>query len=281
MGLGLGLGAALGTGMGLSGCAGAGGRAARPATPATATSPTTAAAAKPAPPAPPRGRTPADETYQVKAADISDPVLRTMIGIATLSVGIGPDGKEASLQSYDQDGDRFTPGAALQLDRTHPISRFQIGIDAVVDRSRALVRRYPALARKGMYVEVALDPAAHAKAWLRRTPDGDFPNSVVLLDFGDADSWRCYQLDLFFLTGARPRKLFEKPDKGAAATYLSPLPGGANHLDADVVPLKRQGNYLSISALRSLDDPRDPIGWVELKDAKGRLTVWFTPGPDC
>jgi hypothetical protein len=35
------------------------------------------------------------------------------------------------------------------------------------------------------------------------------------------------------------------------------------------------------ATLRGLDDPRTGIGWVELKDVKGRLTVWFSPGPEC
>ena len=47
------------------------------------------------------------------------------------------------------------------------------------------------------------------------------------------------------------------------------------------MPLQRKGNFLEIAALRGLDDPRTGIGWVELKDARGRLTVWFSPGPEC
>ena len=144
-----------------------------------------------------------------------------------------------------------------------------------------MVRRYPVLARKGMYVKVALDPSGRRAEWLRRTPEGAFPNSVDYVDFGDAGSFRCYQLDLFYLTGGGPRKLFARPDPAAPSTTLSPTPGTAGYLAGDVVPLQRKGNFLEIAALRGLDDPRTGIGWVELKDAGGRLTVWFTPGPEC
>jgi hypothetical protein len=272
-----------------SACASGGGAA--PSTPAppkagASTRPAPAppgAAAHPAPaqPAAPRPRKAADESYQVPGKELSDFVLRNMIGIATISVGIEAGDQEQTPSIYANDGDRFTPSGNILLRGTRPISVYRVGTDAIVDRSRAVVRRYPVLKRKGMYVEVALDPSGRRTEWLRRTPEGAFPNSIDYVDFNDAGSFRCYQLDLYYLTGNAPRKLFEKPDPAAPSTPLSAIPGAAGFLAGDLVPLQRKGNFLEIAVLRGLDDPRNGIGWVELKDAKGRLSVWFSPGPEC
>lgn len=254
-------------------------KASPPATP----SPPGAAAARPAPsaPAPPRPRKAVDESYQVPARELSDDLLRRMIGIATISVGVAAGDQEQTPAIYDNDGDRFTASGNILLRGTRPISFYRVGTDPIVNRSRAAVRRYAVLERKGAYLEVALDPSGRRTAWLRRTPEGAFPNSVDYVDFNDAGSFRCYQLDLYYLAGGGPRKLFEKPDPAAPSTILSPRPGTAGFLGGDVVALQRHGNFLEIAALRGLDDPRTGIGWVELKDAKGRLTVWFSPGPEC
>jgi hypothetical protein len=258
-------------------CATGGGpRPSRPAPPAAG--PAAGAAARPVPP---RARRAVDESYQVPARDLSDDLLRRMIGIATISVGVAAGGVEQTPAIYDNDGDRFTASGNILLRGTRPISVYRVGTDPIVNRSRAAVRRYPVLERKGMYVEVALDPSGRRTAWLRRTPEGAFPNSVDYVDFNDAGSFRCYQLDLYYLAGGGPRKLFEKPDPAAPSAILSSRPGTPGFLDGDVVPLQRRGNFLEIAALRGLDDPRTGIGWVELKDAKGRLTVWFSPGPEC
>ena len=255
----------------------------RPSTPPAVPSPPGAAAARPAPsgPAPPRARKAVDESYQVPARELSDDLLRRMIGIATVSVGVAAGDQEQTPAIYDNDGDRFTASGNLRLRGTRPISVYRVGTDPIVNRSRAVARRYPVLERKGMYVEVALDPSGRRTAWLRRTPEGAFPNSVDYVDFNDAGSFRCYQLDLYYLAGGAPRKLFEKPNPAAPSATLSPRPGAPGFLGGDVVPLQRRGNFLEIAALRGLDDPRTGIGWVELKDAKGRLTVWFSPGPEC
>jgi hypothetical protein len=264
-------------------CATGGGpQPSRPPAPAPkASSPAPPAGAPAARPAPPRARQAGDESYQVPARELSDDLLRRMIGIATISVGVAAGDQEQTPAIYDNDGDRFTASGNILLRGTRPISVYRVGTDPIVNRSRAVVRRYAVLERKGMYVEVALDPSGRRTAWLRRTPEGAFPNSVDYVDFNDAGSFRCYQLDLYYLAGGGPRKLFEKPDPAAPSTILSPRPGTPGFLDGDVVPLQRRGNFLEIAALRGLDDPRTGIGWVELKDAKGRLTVWFSPGPEC
>jgi hypothetical protein len=222
-----------------------------------------------------------DESYEVPAQEIADYVLRNMIGIATISVGAGPGDQEATPAIFDNDGNRFTESGRILLRGTRPISVYRVGTDALVNRSRAVVRRYPVLERKGMYLKVALDPSGRRTEWMRRTPEGAFPNSLDYVDFNDAGSFRCYQLDLYYLAGAKERKLFEKPDKSAPFSTLSANPGAAGFLAGDVVPLQRKGNFLEIAALRGLDDPRTGIGWVELKDPRGRLSVWFTPGPEC
>jgi hypothetical protein len=267
-----------------TGCASGGGA---PPAPPTAPKARPAPAPKPAAPgagtaaAAPRRNRAADESYAVPAQEIGDYVLRNMIGIATISVGAGPGDQEATPAIYDNDRDRFTESGRILLRGTRPISVYRVGTDPIVNRSRAAVRRYPVLERKGMYVKVALDPSGRRTEWLRRTPEGAFPNSVDYVDFNDAGSFRCYQLDLYYLAAAKERQLFEKPDKTAPFTTLSATPGAAGFLGGDIVPVQRKGNFLEIAALRGLDDPRTGIGWVELKDARGRLTVWFTPGPDC
>ncbi len=257
-------------------CATGGGT--RPGRPSTPPAPQVSA---PPAPAPPRARQAVDESYQVPARELSDDLRRRMIGIATVSVGVAAGGQEQTPAIYDNDGDRFTASGNILLRGTRPVSVYRVGTDPIVNRSRAVARRYPVLERKGMYVEVALDPGGRRTAWLRRTPEGAFPNSVDYVDFDDAGSFRCYQLDLYYLAGGAPRQLFEKPNPAAPSTTLSPTPGTPGFLGGDVVPLQRQGNFLEIAALHGLDDPRTGIGWVELRDAKGRLTVWFSPGPEC
>jgi hypothetical protein len=217
----------------------------------------------------------------VAPGDLSATVLRAMVGIATLSVGVDAQGREAALPTYSLEGDTFTPAADLQLTGTRPVSGFKIGADAVIDGSQAVARRYPGLATRGLYVEVALDPGGLRTVWLRRTPEGSFPNSVTFADFADAGSLRCYQVDLDWLAGDTPRKLFDKPDPGAAFRPISNRPGATGFVGLDLMAQQRKGNFIEIAALRGLDNQRESLGWIELKDPQGRLTLWFTPGPDC
>jgi hypothetical protein len=240
-------------------------------------------AATPAGPAGARAAAdPTLERYLVQAREIADYLLRTTIGIATVSVGVNADNDEETPVIYTQDGNnRFNPSGKLLLRGTRPISAYVVGTDPIVVRSRAVVRRFPVVERKGDYLRMALDPSGQRTEWLRRTPEGDFPTSVDLVDFGDGGSYRCHQLDAFYLTGAHQRKLFEKPEKDANFQVLTDLPGKPGYLDGDLVPLQRKGNYFEVAVLKGLNDQRASIGWVELKDDKGRLTLWFSPGPDC
>ncbi|HVT58356.1 MAG TPA: hypothetical protein VHR45_08140 [Thermoanaerobaculia bacterium] len=224
---------------------------------------------------------PVDETLLVPAKELSDYLLQNMIGIAAVSVGLGADEQEETPTIYTLDGDRLIPSGKIFLRGTRPISTYRVGTSPIVNLSRAVVRRYPALEHRGSYVRVALDPSGQRSEWLRLTPEGAFPGSVDFVDFGDASSFRCYQLDLFYFNGSGERKLFERPEKNAPSRPISSTPGKPGYVAGDIVPLQRKGNFFEIAAVAGMNDPKTPIGWVELKDPSGKLTIWFTPGPDC
>ncbi|MDP9121820.1 MAG: hypothetical protein M3O15_10735 [Acidobacteriota bacterium] len=224
---------------------------------------------------------PVAETYALQAKDLADDLLRLSIGIATVAVGIGESGAEEEALRFRREGDSFYPAGRLRLADTQPVSTFRVGTDAAVTRSRALARRYLAIERKGTYVRVALDPAGKRTEWLRLTPEGAFPNSVELVDFDDGSSYRCSQLDLYFLAGGAPRRLFEKPDAKAPARPLTREAGKPGYFEGDLVPLSRKGNFLEVAEVKGLNDPRTSIGWLELRAPNGRLLLWFTPVPDC
>src|SRR5260370_10938982 len=143
----------------LGGGACATGRGAQPGRPPAPPAPQ---ASSPAAPAPPRARKAVDESFQVPARELSDDLLRRMIGIATLSVGVAAGDQEQTPAIYDNDRHRFTPTGNILLRGTRPISVYRVGTDPIVNRSRAVVRRYPVLVRKGMYVQVALDQIGRA-----------------------------------------------------------------------------------------------------------------------
>jgi hypothetical protein len=235
--------------------------------------------------APPAGRAAAGEAgekYTLRAAQLSDNLLRAAIGIATITVGVGGDGTQETVPVYGREGDGFRLSGSMRLDATQPVSGWVSGQDgAAPSVRRAVARRYLMVERKGSYARVALDSAGNRKEWVHKTLEWSFPDSVDFVDFGDAATWRCQQLDLFYLGGAGERRLYERAEKDAPFRALSAAPGSAHRVDGDVVPLQRQGNFFEVAAVKGLNDPKTSIGWVELKDGTGRLQVWFSPGPDC
>src|SRR5260370_27459333 len=93
------------------------------ATTAAASSPCGAQAAAGAPAAKaPAAATPAAERYTLRASQLSDNLLRSAIGIATLSVGIGGDGAQETVPVYVREGDGFRLSGSIRLDATEPIS---------------------------------------------------------------------------------------------------------------------------------------------------------------
>jgi hypothetical protein len=227
------------------------------------------------------GGSPGSESFKVKAGEIADSLRKAAIGVVTISVGFGRDNREEAVQTYTREADAFAPAGALQLGTTQPVSGWISGTEGVTPVvQRAVARRYLIVERRADYVRAALDLAGQRTAWVRRTPDGVFPNTVEFVDFGDAGSFRCYQIDPFFFAPGE-RKLFEAPDKGAKARPLAGVAGRPGYLDADLVPLQRKANFFEVAAVKEVNDPKTSIGWIEIKDDAGRLTLWLSPGPEC
>jgi hypothetical protein len=251
--------------------------AARPSRPLAAAFLVLFASAAPSPAGPA-----AAERYALQAHELADSLLRSAAGIATLTVGIGSDSRQETVPVYAREGDGFRLAGKLQLATTQPISGWISGLDSATPAvRRAVARRFLVVERKGSYVRIALDGSGNRTEWVHKTTEWSYPDSVDFVDFGDPSTYRCYQLDIFFLGGPGERRLYERADKGAPARLLANAPASPHFLDADLLPLQRQGNFFEVAAVRGISDPRTSIGWIELKDGAGRLQLWFSPGPDC
>lgn len=225
----------------------------------------------------PPAASPPSNLHALHAGEIPDAVLRATIGIASVAVGRRPGGPEDEVPVYMRHGARLEPSGRMRLDGTQPVTVWQTGSDAVDPAIQPTIeRRYPIVARRGECALIVLDPHRKRLAWLRRTADGSFPDSVRFIDFDDPATYRYEQVDLSYLAAAGERRLFEKPDRLSPSRPL----GDGELQDADLVPLRREGDFLQVAAVRGLNDPRTAIGWLELRDESGRLRLWLDPAPD-
>lgn len=148
---------------------------------------------------------------------------------------------------------------------------------------------YPILRREGGCVEVLLNAESGRTAWIQLSLAP--PEDVHTLQVSEAPSWESnpnlihsyepqhddsvYPIDPFYLTGRMWRRIYAQPDLSAPWMVLFPC-GTSTGGDRVIYLLGRERDFLLIGVLGKYDD-YIPLGWIPLRDAEGRLTVWDCP----
>lgn len=215
------------------------------------------------------------EEYYLSRNEIAPTVLREAIGAVSvwrgLAAGRLPDGPWM-LATFEHKGHAFTTGPRVAVKQTRPVSGW--------DFLGKALRQYPVVQRSGLFVLAVLDSRSDQRAWLRVEKA---PRTIDYLHYaavGDPEAYTGQAIDLFhFSSGAR--RIYVQPRLDAPFRIVSKEPGGQGFLAEDLKVVKVQGNFAQVAKVMGVDQLSKPLGWVEIRDREGRLTIWYVFAPGC
>lgn len=205
-----------------------------------------------------------EEKVWLQPSEISNGVLRQTLGVATISVLT----EAPSLPSYRLQGAAFVPAGQIDLPRVTAVNGW--------DYEGVTLRRFPVLAERDGRALLALDGTGDATAWIavpKEEPQvGQFPQ-VRVRSFVSADP---QGLDLYFLLGGERRKVYERPADDSPYRVVTPT-----SLSFGLYGRRVENGFLEIVESQREGQVRIPRGWVRIRDAEGRLTLWYQSYDGC
>ncbi len=215
------------------------------------------------------------EYVHITATQISDSTLKQAVGVLTLT---GRTRADTSIALYEKFQGRFRRVPDLDLDLYPPVS---LCGNADEFGGRVVGYRYIVTAVQSGWAEIVYDPAGDRRGWLKRSDvTDDFYAEWLLLD----DRWDVQNdyVDILWLSPDGTREIYDGPsarsrkklvsreDVGLGTGRLRVLDARSGYLQVgQVADPSGQGN-VGVEKADIL-----PLGWVPLRDRKGRLSVWF------
>jgi hypothetical protein len=225
--------------------------------------------------------TAAYDTLSVPFEDIHKAVLKDAIGILTVwctDEGMeiyGGSEKERMqlaeaqrrqlfLDTYVQCPGAFRKVAPLAVHDTVPLSKLE---------HEGVIRRFPATRKAGQFVEMIYDVRRNLRAWVQLTPSWPPGCEVSYDSLSDDGPISPMPVDLYCLATEHPVglsvRLYRSPDKNAK---WSRLQYGSDYTDV-LVEIR---NGFGLLVWEDCEGKRiKTLGWVPLRDKRGRLIVWI------
>ncbi|MEM1205876.1 MAG: hypothetical protein AAGN66_21780 [Acidobacteriota bacterium] len=241
------------------------------------------------------------ETLTVPIAEVAAEVLTGAVGVLTVTLpatdpyALEHDrrlrGLEDAIRSgaldaaptVRPDGDGFAPSTPLVLGGTTPLG----GWTSTFER----VRRFPVLGHDRARLRIVVDPGSGRTVWV---DTAEWMGALTPFGASAGLEWARFDVngplsvavDPFWL-GPGPRALYERPSPDTEVVYIQPtakIPGE----DSDLTFADHRGAFWLREIRRGFGHlwvdvpgegrraPQRPLGWIQLRDASGRLTVWPT-----
>lgn len=224
------------------------------------------------------------EKFHIPLADISKEVLRDAIGILTIHQGVKKGGTEFKVIKLLNSSFIYTD--TLLVKETYPISNFgyqrREGVKSSPGSLFEVISnyRYPIVERRDGHLMVVTDPIKNTRVWLsEKDLQQDYYLSVVLFDdvmtFKSCTS--CF-IEISHFTSEEERKVYSRPDSNSEWTLLH-----KNELRGAIKLSEISGNFINIAKpiVKEIEshyfysDELEEIGWIQLRDEDGLLTIWI------
>jgi hypothetical protein len=215
------------------------------------------------------------EEYYLSRQDIAPSVLRETIGMVSVWRGQvedrAPEGPWM-ISTFERKGSFFKSGRAVPMKETRPISGW--------DFTGQALRQYPVVQRDGLFVLAVLDAQSDQRAWLRVEKK---PWNIDYLHYAGVAEPEAYSgltIDLYHLAPGS-RRLYAEPRPDAPFRIASPEPDSRGYLGGDLKVVKIHGNFAQVARILGTNQLSNPLGWIEIRDREGRLTIWYVFAPGC
>jgi hypothetical protein len=155
------------------------------------------------------------------------------------------------------------------------------------DFTKQALRRFPIVAADGDYLQIVYDVRRDLRAWLARSEFQQLPELPIarlMETFFDGRTIERCGIDVFGLLGgeygSKGRRVYAKPESGAAVRIVHATTDELPHGNATIVECRN--GYAKIMFINPCgDQPESVLGWVRVRDCRGRLTIWCWTGLSC
>jgi hypothetical protein len=229
------------------------------------------------------------ETYFLGVTQIPDNVLRETKAVLTVNI-IDP---KAYAEYYNQPNVKQTPYIAVykkegnSFKKMGVLEKAQIKTPTGGEYGPKTWYRLPVTNSKGEYFEIIYDIFGNKKLWvnfseLKSSLSGEKP---ILDWFATQPSTEPVSVDIFFLTRNKEIRVFASPTPGSPSQALTPqseiLRTNEVYDDRAFQIIERKNGFGHLGVNQGCDRPARSIGWIRLRDEKGRLLVWPITGLGC
>lgn len=204
-------------------------------------------------------------------------VLRDTIGVLRMYIGeIDPEFIKTTVPTYKRrSSGKFSPDKPITIGSIFPIRNFEEDIGM----------RIPIVDRDRDYIKIVSDARNNSRIWIRLPEVAQLGFATTAHPFwltGTAYSKQDTEgepVDIFLLNENGKRKLYQSPSLDAWAKEIS----ADSKLFNEQLPMiiKQRNGFAQIGVYRNSDGKLVSIGWIKLRDSKGRMTVWPQYAPDC
>jgi hypothetical protein len=215
------------------------------------------------------------EEYYLARKDIAPTVLRDTIGMVSVWRGQmesrRPEGPWM-ISTYERKGSFYKASRPVPMTEAQPISGW--------DFTDQALRQFPVVQRDGLFVLTVLDARSDRRAWLRVEKK---PWNIDYLHYAGVAEPEAYSgltIDLFHLA-PESRRLYAEPRLDAPFRIASRESDSRGYLGNDLKVVKIQGNFAQVAKVLGPSRLSAPLGWVEIRDRDGRLTIWYVFAPGC
>jgi hypothetical protein len=206
------------------------------------------------------------DSYNIRSTKISEQVLKDSIGVLTVSpmAGGGPN-----IKVYRHSDDKFVFWKSLSvLQQTKAVSGFECRPDRYPQNS--FTCHFPLVAQIDNFFLIVINPETNRRAWInRKEAEKDWSIDIT---FFEASHPKCCEdlVDIFFFTESDKRNLYQHPSPDSPFKVI-----GREAATCVVLKTFRNG-FVQLAHIgdKSTNKPERSLGWVRLRDDKGRLTVW-------
>jgi hypothetical protein len=216
------------------------------------------------------------EEYYLSRKDISPSVLRETIGMVSVWRGQvadrSPKGPWIITTFERKQGNAFTASLRVPMTETNPVSGW--------DFTDQALRQYPVVQRSGLFVLAVLDARSDRRAWLRVEKKQWAIDYLHYAGVAEPEAYTGLTIDLFHLASGS-RRLYAEPRLDAPFRVVSGDSDSRGYLGENLKVVKIHGNFAQVAKVVGVSQLSSPLGWVEIRDRDGRLTIWYVFAPGC
>lgn len=213
------------------------------------------------------------ENYQTAYKDIKPSVMRDTIGVLTINANWGWEPEfhvdDVQIPLCEKNIASFTDSGTISLQKNTAwlTSYGYSGIGSY---------RFPLIADTDNHCCIVVDPKGDKRIWINKKKLSEsLENGFELQLF---DSLKNAQVDLFYFTDSKKKKLYNSPAKDSTFTVID------EKTHPVLIAAETKNGFVRLVVPN--DDPESQaepksVGWARIRDNEGLMTIWLIVSDQC